>query len=142
MVKEKKWREVFPNIELFCKDVIIVGIKEIQNRLHEKELSLVLTNSLEMRKLNKQYRGKDKPTNVLSFSSNDPFLGDIVLDLETIQKEANVEKKKFENHVAHLLIHGLLHLHGFTHGDEQAAEKMEKKEIDILEKLRIKNLYV
>ncbi|MHA1575272.1 MAG: rRNA maturation RNase YbeY [Alphaproteobacteria bacterium] len=100
------------------------------------EISIVLTNDLEIKKLNKQYRKKDSATNVLSFETGDlEILGDIILAFETIKKEAEEQKKTFEKHLSLMICHGILHLIGYDHIDDSDAEIMEKKEKEILEKI-------
>lgn len=120
---------------------------------HSIELSVVLSDDKFVQNLNKQYRHKDKPTNVLSFSQitldqiyqlsdqKDILLGDIVMSYGVIQKEMREQNKRFIDHVTHLFIHSILHLLGFDHIDEEDAKDMEKLEIEFLEKLNIKNPY-
>ncbi|MDB2682635.1 rRNA maturation RNase YbeY [Alphaproteobacteria bacterium] len=115
------------------------------------ELTVTLSDDAAVRILNRDHRGKDKPTNVLSFPAYDPnephpeglpvHLGDIVLAYETIEREAEEQSKRFEDHVIHLLVHGLLHLFGHDHEEDGEAEAMESLEIEILERLGIKNPY-
>ena len=106
------------------------------------ELSLLLTNDAQVRRLNKDYRNKDKPTNVLSFSASDDttcllddvpnLLGDVVLGFETIRDEAARHGKTFAVHVCHLSVHGVLHLAGFDHETDASANEMQELEIDVL----------
>ncbi len=97
------------------------------------EISILLTDNKTIQKLNKQYRKKDSATNVLSFETGDSeILGDIILAFETIEKEAKEQEKAFENHLTHLIIHGILHLIGYDHIDDSDAEIMEEKERIIL----------
>jgi len=105
------------------------------------ELSLVLSNDAQIRALNKNYRNKDKPTNVLSFPQSGPLLGDIILAYETISREAADKNISFEAHVSHLIIHGWLHLQGFDHLTEKTAAEMEAIEIAALATLAIDNPY-
>jgi probable rRNA maturation factor len=111
------------------------------------ELSLLFTNDAAMRALNAQWRGKDTPTNVLSFpasdvaDADDPLLGDIALALETCQAEARADEKPFDHHVTHLLVHGILHLFGFDHQTDAEAEEMEGLETTILAALGIPDPY-
>ena len=106
------------------------------------ELSIALSNDALIQDLNKQYRGKDKPTNVLSFPQDDDFsLGDIVLALETIQKEAEEQDKSFDDHFVHLVVHGTLHLLGHDHEEDDEAEEMEALEVKILNDMGIENPY-
>tara|TARA_R110002020_G_scaffold317644_1_gene533270 strand:+ start:201 stop:662 length:462 start_codon:yes stop_codon:yes gene_type:complete len=107
------------------------------------ELSVALSNDEQVQALNRDYRNNDKPTNVLSFPVAEPapLLGDIVLALETVQREANEKAISFEDHLTHLLIHGFLHLQGYDHENEDEAEIMEALEIRALSALAIDNPY-
>jgi len=108
------------------------------------ELSIVLSDNAQVKVLNREYRGKNKPTNVLSFpiSPPAPMLGDIVLAYETVEREATEKGAAFEAHMMHLLIHGFLHLQGYDHENESDAEVMEALEIKALKTLKISNPYV
>ncbi len=107
----------------------------------EGELSLVLSDDAQLRVLNRTYRQKDKPTNVLSFPQTGPLLGDIVLARETLAREAEEKSVSFEAHLTHLIIHGWLHLQGFDHQTEAEAREMEAVEIAALRRLGIDNPY-
>ena len=109
----------------------------------------MLANNKFIQNLNSEYRGKDKPTNVLSFPACDKTgyiirgpLGDIILAHETILQESEAETKGFEAHMTHLLLHGLLHLLGYDHIEDDEAHEMERIEIEILQKIGIKNPYL
>ncbi len=107
------------------------------------EVSIILTNDAEIQKINREYRNIDKPTNVLSFElGDDILLGDIYISLDTVQREADTENISVAAHTAHMVVHGMLHLQGYDHITDSDAEIMEKKEINILKKLHIKNPYV
>ncbi len=101
----------------------------------------------EMQQLNRDYRGHDKPTNVLSFPMRLPaevglnLLGDLVLCAEVINDEAVAQNKTKEAHWAHMLVHGMLHLQGHDHNDDAQAEHMESLEIRILQRLGFANPY-
>jgi len=110
------------------------------------EATIVLTDDTEMRDLNRDWRGKDRPTNVLSFPSGDApgepgALGDIVIAYETARKEADEESIALEDHVSHLVVHGVLHLLGFDHLNEDEAGKMEDLERDALASIGIADPY-
>jgi probable rRNA maturation factor len=110
------------------------------------ELAIVLTDDSAIRQLNRLWRGIDAPTNVLSFPSKHaagepPHLGDIVLAYETITREAKGEHKPFAHHLAHLAVHGFLHLIGHDHEGDADAEAMERTERDILCRLGIPDPY-
>lgn len=115
----------------------------------ESELSVVLTDDAHIRRLNGDWRAKDKPTNVLSFpafpaygtGALPPLLGDIVLAYETIRDEAVEQAKSFEHHLTHLVVHGLLHLLGHDHLTDDEAEVMEGMERRILDDLAIPDPY-
>jgi probable rRNA maturation factor len=113
------------------------------------ELSIVFTDNEAMRALNAQWRGKDKPTNVLSFpafplSPGDPpgpMLGDIVIAFETVKSEAELEGKPFDDHLRHLVVHGFLHVLGYDHENDTDAEEMEAAERAILADMGIADPY-
>lgn len=115
----------------------------------ESELSLVFTDDAQIRTLNAGYRGKDKPTNVLSFPAFPakrgaplpPMLGDVVLASETIRREAALEGKPLDHHIAHLIIHGFLHLIGYDHETDAEADEMESLERRALALLAIPDPY-
>ncbi len=109
------------------------------------ELAIVLTDDSAIRVLNRDWRGIDKATNVLSFPAKNggvtPHLGDIVLAFETIEREAKDEHKPLAHHVAHLAVHGFLHLLGYDHERDKDARVMEQAERDILRLLKIPDPY-
>lgn len=114
------------------------------------EVAVVLTSDADIQALNAQFRGKDTPTNVLSFPTDNTFchvpdedmsLGDIIIAYETVLREASEEGKSTLDHLAHLTIHGLLHLVGFDHETDAEAEQMEALEREILASLNISDPY-
>jgi len=113
----------------------------------EGSVSLLLGNDAAISALNKQFRGKQGPTNVLSFpappadTGGPRFLGDIALAAETIVEEANFQGKRFDHHAAHLAVHGFLHLLGYDHADPAQAVEMETRERAILATVGIADPY-
>jgi len=110
------------------------------------EIAVVLTDNSAIRLLNRQWRGIDAATNVLSFPSEHPqrtrrFIGDIILAQQTIAREANAERKPFAHHLAHLAVHGFLHLLGYDHQNDKDAATMERLERQILRRLAIPDPY-
>jgi len=110
------------------------------------ELAIVLTDDSTMRLLNRAWRRIDAATNVLSFPARSaggepPLIGDIVLAYETIAREARAERKPFVHHIAHLAVHGFLHLVGYDHERKQDADAMERLERDVLRRLGIPDPY-
>lgn len=109
-------------------------------------ITVLLTNDAEVKALNAQYRGKNKPTNVLSFPDGEKIdgvlqLGDIAMAYETIAAEAAAQGKALKHHISHLAIHGTLHLLGHDHEEDAEAEAMEALEIAILARMGIANPY-
>ena len=114
------------------------------------ELSVRLTDDKEIMDLNKTYRNKNSPTNVLSFCSQKykydeigfQILGDLVISRDTAIKELEGTKKTLEQHISHLTVHGFLHLLGYIHDDDHEAKTMEDLETEILKKLNIPDPYL
>ncbi len=113
------------------------------------ELSMLFTDDAAMTAINGEWRGQPKPTNVLSFPAAEldigdptpPMLGDIVFALETIRRETNELDRKFDDHLAHLTVHGYLHLLGYDHIEAEEAEEMESLETRILATMGISDPY-
>ncbi len=116
----------------------------------DNELAIVLTDDSAIRALNRDWRGIDQPTNVLSFPAKEPradrgtprMLGDIVIAYETTAREAAVENKPFMHHLAHLAVHGFLHLVGYDHAANEEADAMEGLEVAILARLDVPDPYL
>jgi probable rRNA maturation factor len=111
-------------------------------------VEVILTDDAEQRRLNRHYRGKDAPTNVLSFRMGDVvpgggpvMLGDVVLAFETVAREATEQQKPFTDHLRHLVVHGVLHLLGFDHETDAEAAVMEAREKQILAGLGVPDPY-
>lgn len=128
-------------ISLLARDAVLKTLNSI-NFGEKSEISLVFADNDFVQVLNANYRGKDKPTNVLSFPQDEPeLLGDVILAYETVKCEADEQNKTFEDHTRHLIVHGTLHLLGYDHIEDEEAEEMEALEIKILADMGIKNPY-
>ena len=122
---------------------------EMAGYLKPAEMTLRFTTNEEVHTLNRDFRGKDKPTNVLSFPfevpdfliDEEPILGDIIIAMPVIEAEAQEQQKTIHDHLAHMTVHGTLHLLGFDHIEDEEAEEMEALEIQILNALGIANPY-
>ena len=118
-----------------------------QEKMSDCVINLRLLNDKEMKKLNMQFRQKDKTTNVLSFPNDDisvkqtKNIGDIAISLEYVKAEAKKEGKTFDDHIIHMLAHGVYHILGYDHENNENAVIMENKEIQTLKKINISNPY-
>jgi probable rRNA maturation factor len=133
------WAKALPGVERLVRKAARAAL----GRRTRSSLTVALSDDRRVRALNSQHRGKDKPTNVLSYPSGERlFLGDIVLARQTVWREAREQKKTPADHLVHLVVHGTLHLLGHDHetGDED-AERMEALERRILKKLGIADPY-
>ena len=136
------WADSLSDIEGIARQAI-VQILTLLDGPKLGELSIALVNDAAIQVLNRDYRHKDKPTNVLSFPDNGPapLLGDIVLAFETVSREATEKSIALQDHVTHLVIHGFLHLQGYNHETDATAAEMEGLEIAALAALNIDNPY-
>ena len=149
LVDSKHWKNAAA-----AKDVVRRALKQAATASSTKtaELAIVLTDDAAMRRLNRNWRGIDAPTNVLSFATKNSgdrldeqsggqfvgnHLGDIVLAYETVKREAHRDGKAFDHHLAHLVVHGFLHLLGYDHGNDAQARRMETTERAILRDLGV-----
>jgi probable rRNA maturation factor len=136
----KQWKKSVPGADKLARRAAKAALAAV----HEgpAEVSLALADDAQVRVLNRDYRGKDKPTNVLSFESGDrPFLGDVVLALETVLAEAKDQGKEPADHLTHLVVHGVLHLLGHDHEKTTEARKMERVEVEVLSGLGVPDPY-
>ncbi|MEI9990428.1 MAG: rRNA maturation RNase YbeY [Rhizomicrobium sp.] len=107
-------------------------------------LTVLLSDDARLKTLNRDFRGKDKPTNVLSFpapANAEGYIGDVALAYETTREEARAAGKRLADHATHLVVHGVLHLLGFDHVTERQAKEMEPLETRILAELGIADPY-
>jgi probable rRNA maturation factor len=144
-VEHDAWDKVLADLSL-VQNCVAVVFDETLSINRDKEVCFLFTSDDEIRILNRTYRAVDKPTNVLSFPVSseeieDGILGSVALAFETIQKEALEQKKSLEDHLQHLIVHGVLHLLGHDHVDDSEADQMEALEVKILQKLGIKDPY-
>ena len=118
-----------------------------QEKMSDCVINLRLLNDKEMKKLNMQFRQKGKTTNVLSFPNDDisvkqtKNIGDIAISVEYVKAEAKKEGKTFDDHIIHMLAHGVYHILGYDHENNENAVIMENKEIQTLKKINISNPY-
>lgn len=119
----------------------------LRNIMSEAELTIRIVDEAESQQLNRDYRGKDKPTNVLSFpfeapaEIDIPLLGDLIICAPVVEQEAKLQNKSLQAHWAHMVVHGCLHLLGYDHIDDEEAEEMESLETQLIEKLGYNNPY-
>ncbi len=141
-----------PDAESVIQRAIAVAAESADADVGDAELAVMLTDDAGIRTLNSNWRGIDKPTNVLSFpalqgeGARKPgdaprMLGDIAIAYETMKREADAEGKPFPHHLSHLAIHGFLHLIGYDHENDADAEEMESLETAILQQLGIPDPY-
>lgn len=162
IIDTPQWNEVLPAVVEVSSTVMEQTLSYVKERENIDFLdlgkpvcfNLSLSDDTSVQKLNAEFRHLDKPTNVLSFANIDDEtfdniiadseiieLGDIIIALETMQKEASAKNISLHNHFCHLLTHGILHLLGFDHQDDDEAEYMEDFEINILRNMNINNPY-
>ena len=141
-----------PDAEAVIQRAIAAAAETVDADVADAELAVMLTDNSGIRTLNSNWRGVDKPTNVLSFPALQPdggrreddaprMLGDIAIAYQTMRREADDEKKPFDHHLSHLAVHGFLHLIGYDHETDDDAEAMETLEQEILAQLGIADPY-
>jgi probable rRNA maturation factor len=164
IVESGGWSAGLPDVETFVDRVARAAVGAARDVPGNAELSILLSDDANIRRLNRDYRGSDTATNVLAFGNDDPtnrpvggpvggpagesmasarptLLGDVVIAFETTAREAADQKKPLSHHVSHLLVHGVLHLLGYGHDEATAANDMEDLERAILAGLGIPDPY-
>jgi len=146
LVERAEWRTAIGEAEPWVARAVAATLARFETG--PVDLSVVLTDDARVQALNRGYRGQDKPTNVLSFPQPDGVtgdgtesLGDVILALETVEREAAEQDKSHADHTAHLVVHGTLHLLGLDHQDAGEAAEMEALEREIMESLGIADPY-
>jgi probable rRNA maturation factor len=112
-----------------------------RRKSRDTELTIRVVGAAESRKLNRTWRRKDKPTNVLSFAAEAPVLGDLAICAPVVAREAREQGKSPSAHWAHMVVHGVLHLLGYDHENDRDAQRMEAREANILAQLGMPNPY-
>ncbi len=138
-VEDAAWSAALPDAE----DLVLRAATAALGTL-EGDLVVLLTDDAEVQDLNQRFRGKDRPTNVLSFPAAEsafPHLGDVVLGYAYCTTEAEAQGKTLSDHLSHLVVHGVLHLLGRDHEDDAEAEEMEAEEREILASLGVADPY-
>ena len=138
-VQDEGWTELGVDLQALTARAIEAASVDVKNT--EGEISIVFVDDAAIQALNRDYRGKDKPTNVLSFPMEGALLGDVILTRETIIREAKAQGKSVFDHLTHLIVHGFLHLLGYDHLEDSEATKMETLEIKALSQMGIDNPY-
>lgn len=152
-IEDEVWRKI-EGLEACIRDVAQRTLEHCGLKQGAIEISVVLTHDLAMQRLNAQFRKKDKPTDILSFPQFDGLeaihsynkkqeilLGDLIFSYQTVTRDAYAMQIDFKDHMRHLTVHGMLHLLGFDHEEEEEAVTMENLEIEILSSLNIENPY-
>lgn len=137
-----QWRSALPDVAAQIERAAHAAFAAAESESRNVEISIVLADDATVRELNRRWRGRDAPTNVLSFASGErPLLGDIVLAYETVAREAADQGKTLADHLSHLVTHGVLHLLGFDHEAPLEAEEMEALERRVLAGIGVADPY-
>ncbi|MGI9383025.1 MAG: rRNA maturation RNase YbeY [Methyloligellaceae bacterium] len=147
--RSELWREALSDDRMLHRAARAAAAAVAPGLSADCEIAVVLTSDDEIRSLNREWRGRDGPTNVLSFPLREPGmaedaagpLGDVVLAAETVRREATEMGRTVAQHAAHLVVHGVLHLLGHDHQLDDEAERMEALEVRILETLGVPDPY-
>jgi probable rRNA maturation factor len=150
-IEDARWNTALPHAGELIEKAVSLALADIEANGRVIEVGVRLVDDGTIQALNRDWRGRDKPTNVLSFPMGDPgpvtdpdfpwLIGDIVMSYDTVTAEAIRDSKPLEHHVVHLAIHATLHLIGHDHEEEVEAEAMESAEIRLLAGLGIADPY-
>ncbi len=149
-VETAAWHSAVTDPDQLCRRAVAAVLQREPAAPEGIEVSVMLADDDRVQVLNREFRGQDRPTNVLSFPTGElespvpgrpVLLGDIVLALETARREADLDGKALGAHVTHLVVHGTLHLLGYDHEEDTAADLMEAREIEILAGLGVADPY-
>ena len=148
-IRCQSWVDLVPNSQELCYRATTAALKAAGVTGDGAEIGVILANDSFVQSLHRQWLDKDKPTNVLAFPSEDfhknrgplNLLGDIVVAAGVVKEEALEQNKSITNHLAHMIVHGTLHLLGYDHVSDKAAAKMENLETNALAGLSIKDPY-
>lgn len=137
-----QWRRDLPDVTDRVERAARAAFIAAEDEGDAAEISIVLADDAAVHELNRRWRGRDAPTNVLSFASGErPLLGDVMLAYETVAREAAEQGKTLADHLAHLVTHGVLHLLGFDHEAPDEAEAMEALERRVLAGIGVADPY-
>ncbi|WP_373504973.1 rRNA maturation RNase YbeY [Aestuariivirga sp.] len=148
-VEDEAW-SALPDLEHLSRAAVAAGLTGAGAKAEGIEVALLFTDDKAIAEINAEWRGKDAPTNVLSFPAPADIpipagetrpLGDVVLAYGVVAREAADQGKTLRDHTTHLILHGVLHLLGYDHEDDEEAEEMERLEAGILKGLGISNPY-
>jgi len=145
------WRDAVGEVEDVCRRAALAVLDIMAPNGGPIEVSIVLSDDDFIRSLNREFRGRDEPTDVLSFSNEEPnlpdrderpvLLGDVVVAFQTASRDASADGLGLAGHLSHLVVHGMLHLFGFDHEIETDAARMERQEMAVLATLGVANPY-
>jgi probable rRNA maturation factor len=151
-IEDPRWTEALPNAAELLEKAIGLALADVDGDSRTIEVGFRLVDDGTIQGLNRDWRGRDKPTNVLSFPLGDPgpvgdpgfpwLIGDIVMSFDTVTAESIRDAKPLDHHVLHLAVHAALHLIGHDHEDEAEAEAMEAAEVKLLAGLGIPDPYL
>lgn len=148
------WSSAVPGAESLCRSTVEAALSLAAPHSRLVEVSVLLTDDAAVARLNREYREREGPTNVLSFPASDlsgpdasmaaevpVLLGDVVIAFETTAAEAEAASRALTDHLRHLVVHGVLHLLGYDHTDDAPAERMEALEVAILARIGVEDPY-